>query len=259
MKRFLTVLGAFGMMSMVSYAQGVCPSKENVEETLKMFNLPSSIRIVGISPSKSLKNFCEVVFKVSPLNAQYFFISSDGNYIIQGQVIDVKNKRLVAPDLSKYEKLSKDTLDNLEKHVDFVYNKNAKNFIYFITDPQCPFCHEAEGPLKEWAKKNNVAIKVILYPVQTPNGSLHPGSIKKSAELLCDNNSTYDMLEFMYSAPVPKHPCKEGLKKIKQNIKLLQTLGVEGTPTFVGPTGKIETGIANSADAMNKEFDNLIK
>jgi thiol:disulfide interchange protein DsbC len=259
MKRFLTVLGAFGMMSMVSYAQGVCPSKENVEKTLKMFNLPSSIRIVGISPSKSLKNFCEVVFKVSPLNAQYFFISSDGNYIIQGQVIDVKNKRLVAPDLSKYEKLSKDTLDNLEKHVDFVYNKNAKNFIYFITDPQCPFCHEAEGPLKEWAKKNNVAIKVILYPVQTPNGSLHPGSIKKSAELLCDNNSTYDMLEFMYSAPVPKHPCKEGLKKIKQNIKLLQTLGVEGTPTFVGPTGKIETGIANSADAMNKEFDNLIK
>jgi len=259
MKRFLTVLGAFGMMSMVSYAQGVCPSKENVEETLNMFNLPSSIRIVGISPSKSLKNFCEVVFKVSPLNAQYFFISSDGNYIIQGQVIDVKNKRLVAPDLSKYEKLSKDTLDNLEKHVDFVYNKNAKNFIYFITDPQCPFCHEAEGPLKEWAKKNNVAIKVILYPVQTPNGSLHPGSIKKSAELLCDNNSTYDMLEFMYSAPVPKHPCKEGLKKIKQNIKLLQTLGVEGTPTFVGPTGKIETGIANSADAMNKEFDNLIK
>lgn len=259
MKRFLTVLGAFGMMSMVSYAQGVCPSKENVEKTLKMFNLPSSIRIVGISPSKSLKNFCEVVFKVSPLNAQYFFISSDGNYIIQGQVIDVKNKRLVAPDLSKYEKLSKDTLDNLEKHVDFVYNKNAKNFIYFITDPQCPFCHEAEGPLKEWAKKNNVAIKVILYPVQTPNGSLHPGSIKKSAELLCDNNSTYDMLEFMYSAPVPKHPCKEGLKKVKQNIKLLQTLGVEGTPTFVGPTGKIETGIANSADAMNKEFDNLIK
>ena len=259
MKRFLTVLGAFGMMSMVSYAQGVCPSKENVEKTLKMFNLPSSIRIVGISPSKSLKNFCEVVFKVSPLNAQYFFISSDGNYIIQGQVIDVKNKRLVAPDLSKYEKLSKDTLDNLEKHVDFVYNKNAKNFIYFITDPQCPFCHEAEGPLKEWAKKNNVAIKVILYPVQTPNGSLHPGSIKKSAELLCDNNSTYDMLEFMYSAPVPKHPCKEGLKKIKQNIKLLQTLGVEGTPTFVGPTGKVETGIANSADAMNKEFDNLIK
>jgi len=259
MKRFLTVLGAFGMMSMVSYAQGVCPSKENVEKTLNMFNLPSSIRIVGISPSKSLKNFCEVVFKVSPLNAQYFFISSDGNYIIQGQVIDVKNKRLVAPDLSKYEKLSKDTLDNLEKHVDFVYNKNAKNFIYFITDPQCPFCHEAEGPLKEWAKKNNVAIKVILYPVQTPNGSLHPGSIKKSAELLCDNNSTYDMLEFMYSAPVPKHPCKEGLKKIKQNIKLLQTLGVEGTPTFVGPTGKIETGIANSADAMNKEFDNLIK
>jgi len=259
MKRFLTVLGAFGMMSMVSYAQGVCPSKENVEKTLNMFNLPSSIRIVGISPSKSLKNFCEVVFKVSPLNAQYFFISSDGNYIIQGQVIDVKNKRLVAPDLSKYEKLSKDTLDNLEKHVDFVYNKNAKNFIYFITDPQCPFCHEAEGPLKEWAKKNNVAIKVILYPVQTPNGSLHPGSIKKSAELLCDNNSTFDMLEFMYSAPVPKHPCKEGLKKIKQNIKLLQTLGVEGTPTFVGPTGKIETGIANSADAMNKEFDNLIK
>jgi len=259
MKRFLTVLGAFGMMSMVSYAQGVCPSKENVEKTLNMFNLPSSIRIVGISPSKSLKNFCEVVFKISPLNAQYFFISSDGNYIIQGQVIDVKNKRLVAPDLSKYEKLSKDTLDNLEKHVDFVYNKNAKNFIYFITDPQCPFCHEAEGPLKEWAKKNNVAIKVILYPVQTPNGSLHPGSIKKSAELLCDNNSTYDMLEFMYSAPVPKHPCKEGLKKIKQNIKLLQTLGVEGTPTFVGPTGKIETGIANSADAMNKEFDNLIK
>jgi thiol:disulfide interchange protein DsbC len=258
-KKLLLSIGAFGMIIGSTYAKDACPSKTEVKSILKNFNLPPTIKIEDVYPSKRLNGFCEVVFKVSPLNAQYFFISSDGNYIIQGQVIDVKNKRLVAPDLSKYEKLSKDTLDNLEKHVDFVYNKNAKNFIYFITDPQCPFCHEAEGPLKEWAKKNNVAIKVILYPVQTPNGSLHPGSIKKSAELLCDNNSTYDMLEFMYSAPVPKHPCKEGLKKVKQNIKLLQTLGVEGTPTFVGPTGKIETGIANSADAMNKEFDNLIK
>ena len=257
LKRLLFGLGAFSIMISSVYA---CPSKNEVESILKEFKLPSSMKIVDISPSKRLKNFCEVVFKVSPLNAQYFFISKDGSYIIQGQVIDVKHKSLVSPDLSKYEKLSSEEMKKLEKHVDFVYNeKGAKNYVYFITDPQCPFCHEAEEPLKEWAKKNHVAIKIILYPVQTPEGSLHPGSIRKSAELLCNNNASYSMLEFMYSAPVPKNPCKEGIKKVKKNIEFLQSLGVSGTPTFIGPTGKVETGIANSKEAMHKEFDNLIK
>jgi len=52
---------------------------------------------------------------------------------------------------------------------------------------------------------------------------------------------------------------KKGLEKVKENISYLQGLGVDGTPTFVGPTGKVETGIANSKEAMYKEFDNLIK
>ncbi len=258
-KKLVVSLGIFGALLSSAYASN-CPSKTEVQNVLKEFNLPSSMSIVDISPSKRLKDFCEVVFKVSPLNAQYFFISKDARYIIQGQVIDLKHKSLVSPNLSKYEKLSSDQLKELENHVDFVYNgKNAKNFVYFITDPQCPFCHEAENPLKEWAKKNHIAIKVILYPVQTPNGSLHPGSIRKSAELLCDNNSSYSMLEFMYSAPVPKNPCKKGIEKVKSNIEFLQRLGVNGTPTFVGPKGKVETGIANSKEAMHKEFDNLIK
>jgi len=259
-KKLLLSIGAFGMIIGSAYAKDACPSKTEVKSILKNFNLPTTIKIEDVYPSKRLNGFCEVVFKVSPLNAQYFFISKNGNYIIQGQVIDIKHKSLVAPDLSKYEKLSKHQLKELEDHVDFVYNsKNAKNFVYFITDPQCPFCHEAEGPLKEWAKKNHIAIKVILYPVQTPTGSLHPGSIRKSAELLCDNNASYSMLEFMYSAPVPKSPCKKGLEKVKENISYLQGLGVDGTPTFVGPTGKVETGIANSKEAMYKEFDNLVK
>ncbi len=258
-KKMLFGFAAFSMMISSVYALS-CPSKEKVEDVLKEFKLPSSMRIVDISPSERLKGFCEVVFKVSPLNAQYFFISKDGDYIIQGQVIDIKHKSLVSPDLSKYEKLSSSELKELEKHVDFVYNgKDAKTFIYFITDPQCPFCHEAEGALKKWAKKNHVGIKIVLYPVQTPEGSLHPGSIRKSAELLCDNNASYSMLEFMYNAPVPKNPCKSGLEKVKKNIEFLQALGVNGTPTFIGPNGKVETGIANSKEAMYKEFDNLIK
>lgn len=261
MKKLILSLGVFGLLSTLSYA---CPSDNYVKDMLAKFGAPSSIKIENISPSISLKGFCEVVFKTSPLNAQYFFISDDGNYIIQGQVIDVKHKTLLAPDLSKYQKLSKTLLNKLEKHVDFIYNEKAlkqspDKFIYFITDPQCPFCHEAEDPLKEWSKKHNIAIKVILYPVQTPEGSLHPGSIRKSAELLCDNNASYSMLEFMYNAPVPKKPCEKGLAKIHKNIGFLQGLGVSGTPTFIGPTGIVKVGIENSKQAMDKEFDSLLK
>ncbi len=259
-KKMAIGFSAFGMIiSAMSYASS-CPSKTKLENNLKEFNLPKTMKIVNISPSKRLNGFCEVVFKLSPLNAQYFFISKDGNYIIQGQVIDVKDKSLVAPELSKYESLSKKELKDLESHVDFVYNKKgSKNYVYFITDPQCPFCHEAETPLREWAKKNHIAVKVVLYPVQTPNGSLHPGSIRKSAELICGNNASYSMLEFMYSAPVPKNPCKEGVDKIHKNIEFLQNLGVNGTPTFVGSGGAVETGIANNKEAMEEEFNKLLK
>lgn len=258
-KKVFSILFA-GILSVSSFA---CPTKEYINNVLREFRVPN-FKVVKIAPSKDLKGFCEVVFKTSPLNASYFFISNDGNYIVQGQVINLKKKSLVAPDLSKYQRLSKNMLDDLEKHVDFVFNKKAlnkdkKNYVYFITDPQCPFCHLAEPYLKKWALRNNVAIKVILYPVQTPSGSLHPGSVRKSAELLCDNNASYSMLEFMYDAKVPKHPCKSGLDKIHKNIEFLQKLGVDGTPTFIGPAGIVRVGIEQNEKAMYNEFDSLLK
>ncbi len=261
MNRKLLAMLSFGLLSISSYA---CPSKVYISKVLKEFNAPPSINVVNISPSKDLKGFCEVVFKTSPLNAQYFFISNDGSYLIQGQVVNVKKKMLVAPNLDKYQKLSKDMLNRLQEHVSFIFNEKAlkqdKNkYVYFITDPQCPFCHLAEPNLRKWAKKNDVAVKVVLYPVQTPSGSLHPGSVKKSAELLCDNNASYSMLEFMYDAKVPEHPCKSGLDKIHKNIEFLQKLGVDGTPTFVGSKGVVRVGIEQNKKAMYDEFNSLLK
>ncbi len=218
-----------------------CPDKSSVKANLsKLVN--REFKIVELKPAEGFKGLCEVVLKIG-LKPIVLYTNSEGKNYIVGNAFNVDTKEnLTQKTVSKYMTVSKEVLNKLEKHVNMTYGKGDK-FVYYITDPDCPFCRRLTPVLKEWAKKNHVKVKVILYPLP-----IHPNAKPKAVAMVCDKKSFEDIHRNVNT----KNQCKKGKEAIEGNMKLMQEIGVSGTPTVVGMNGKYIVGLPRSADELNR-------
>lgn len=221
-----------------------CPSEKEIKEKVKEL-VPRNFQVADIKELSQVKGLCQVVIKMG-IKPVVFYTDKKADYILVGNLLDLKEKKnLTAEETQKYAKLDKATLRKLEKHVNIVYNGKAKKYIYFISDPDCPFCKKAEPVLKEWADKNNVALKVILFPLP-----IHPQAKDKAVALICDKKG----LEDVHNNYTSKNMCEKGKKAVEANLKFLNELGVSGTPTLIGMNGNVIQGLPRS----ESELDSLV-
>ncbi len=245
MKKLL-ILSSAALISVVSACSSVskCPTQDQVKSVAEEF-IPQSFSVESVSSVKDIPGLCEVVIKVGaqPL---VFYTDSNANYIVAGNLISVKDKKNLTQERRKeFMKVEKNMLEELEKRVDFTYGSGNK-YIYYITDPDCPFCKRSEPILKDWADKNGIQIKVLLFPLP-----IHPEAFGKSASLICEKKGFEDLMKGNYG----NNQCDQGKAKVQQNLEFLaERLGVGGTPTFVGMNGFMHSGVPTQED-----LDKLVK
>ncbi len=238
MKKFLISVGMPLAVLSCSIGQTSCPTQDQVKSAVKEF-IPQEFNVVWVSNLKDIPGLCEVVVKVGAQSI-VFYMDSKGKYIMMGNLLSVEEKKNITGERQReFMKVEKDILAELEKRVDFTYGKGNK-YIYYIADPDCPFCKRAESILKEWADKNSVQIKVILFPLP-----IHPSAFGKSVSLICEKRSFEDLVEGNYG----NKECEEGKAKVQQNLEFLtQRVGINGTPTLIGMNGRYHLGVPTEED-----------
>ncbi|GAB6065144.1 DsbC family protein [Aquifex pyrophilus] len=237
MKKFI-ILGIIGGLAFAT-----CPPEKDVKDLVdKIFR--GKPEIANVSPVKEL-NLCQVVVK-NGLRPVVLYVNKDMSHLIVGNVIDLKEgKNLTAEARDKFAKVDEETLKELEKLTDLTYGEGNK-YVYFISDPDCPFCRRLEPVLKDWAKKNKVQIRHIFYPLP-----IHPKAKDKAVDIICSGKG----YEYVHKDFEPKNLCEKGKEKVEKNIEFLSKLGVSGTPTLIGMNGKVQVGLPRSEE----ELDRLIK
>jgi thiol:disulfide interchange protein DsbC len=221
-----------------------CPPKDTLKANLKDF-IPGQFEIESVQPLKELPSVCEVVLKVG-VQPIIFYTNKDGKYVLAGNLIDLANKQnLTIARQQELMRLSQELLQELPKHTDFVFGKvGSQKYIYFFTDPDCPFCKRSEPIVEKWATEKGVEVRVILYPLP-----IHPQAFEKSVALVCDKKGW----EEYKSGYTSNNQCEEGKKKIESNLLLAERYGINGTPTFIGMNGKIHVGVP-----IEQDLDKLI-
>ncbi len=219
--------------------QASCPSEGKVKENLsKLIN--RDFKIEALTPSKNMQGLCEVVVRVG-LRPVVLYTDGKGENYIAGNMFNASTKEnLTQTTASKYMKVSQEVLQKLEGLVNMTYGKGEK-FVYYITDPDCPFCRRFSPMLKDWADKNKVTVKVILYPLP-----IHPQAKPKSIAMVCDKLG-YDHIHKDVNT---KNQCEKGKKAIEENLKFLQEIGISGTPTVIGMNGKYIVGLPRNPDDL---------
>lgn len=137
----------------------------------------------------------------TPMNGLYelrmgnevMYSDAEGNFLIQGSLIDVKQKRNLTEE--RVEKLSAIPFDQLPMKTAFTQVRgNGKRKLAVFADPNCGYCKRFE---KDLQKLDNVTIHHFLYPI------LGEDSRTKSRNIWCAKDKAKAWNDWMINGTVP--------------------------------------------------------
>jgi thiol:disulfide interchange protein DsbC len=156
-----------------------------------------------------------------------FYSDADGNFLIQGNLIDARQQRNLTEERS--EKLLNISFDALPiKDAFTIVRGNGKRKIAIFEDPNCPYCKRFERDLQ---KVNDVTIYMFLYPI------LGPDSTDKSRNLWCAKDRGAAWLDQMVrDKAAPQAQCDTGA--VARNVEFGRKHKITGTPTMILADGR---------------------
>ena len=188
----------------------------------------------------------------TPMNGLYevrmgsdiMYSDAEGNFLIQGNLIDVRQKRNLTEE--RVDKLSAVPFDQLPLKNAFTQVRgNGKRKLVVFADPNCGYCKRFE---KDLQKLDNVTIQHVLYPI------LGEDSKTKSKNIWCAKDRAKAWNDWMINGMTPAAASCD-TAPIEANVDFGKKNRITGTPTLffadgtrvVGavPLAQIESQLAN--------------
>jgi thiol:disulfide interchange protein DsbC len=203
--------------------------------------LPSLPKIETVS-----KSAMPGLYEVRLNGFDIFYTDEQGNYLIQGQLIDTKSKRNLTEE--RIEKLSAIDFASLPIADSFnLVRGNGQRKLAVFEDPNCGYCKRFEADL---AKIDNVTVHVFLLPI------LGPDSTEKARRIWCAKDRAKVWTDWMLNNKTPAATAAAGsaanllacdAKALERNVALAKKHRITGTPTIIFTHGQRVPGAIDAA------------
>ncbi|MCK5360014.1 MAG: DsbC family protein [Gammaproteobacteria bacterium] len=211
--------------------------------------LLSNLATAGTIPDKVKQSLDTVApgydpdsIKLTPLaglyefvaHGQVLYISADGRFIVNGNVIDLETKQNLT-ELTK-RTITKKVMDAYDKKKMITFSPvgKPKYIVSVFTDVDCPYCSMMH---KEVPKLNEAGVEVryLMYP-RAGAGS---ATFKKSVSAWCSEDQKKAIGIAKEGGTVVAKNCEN---PVQEQFDLGRSLGVNGTPTLILENGKVLPG-----------------
>ena len=164
------------------------------------------------------------------------YTDAEGNFIIQGSLIDVKTRRNLTEE--RTEKLLAVDFDTLPiKDAFTIVRGNGKRKLAVFEDPNCSYCKRFERDLQ---KVDNVTIHMFLYPI------LSQDSTDKSRNIWCAKDRAKAWRDWMgRDSAAPAAQCDAAA--LTRNLEFGRKHKITGTPTLIFADGSRVPGAIPAA------------
>ena len=207
--RLMSIAGLLACSVTAAFAQEAVIRKNLTER------LPALTKIDEISKSP-MNGLYEI-----RVDSDIFYTDAEGNYLIQGALIDLKAQRNLTED--RIAKLSAVDFDALPLKDAFTQVRgNGKRKLAVFEDPNCGYCKRFERDLQ---KVNDVTIHTFLIPI------LSADSVEKSKNIWCAKDKNKAGLDWMVrDQPPAKASCDTAA--LDRNLAFSKKYKITGTPTL---------------------------
>lgn len=180
---------------------------------------------IGLSP---IPGYFEVTY-----GTMIFYISKDGRYMLQGDVVDLSVEKNLTEDKrgqARLKLLSTVPVGNM-----IVFEpKQVKHTITVFTDIDCGFCRKMHS---EIAQYNQLGIQVRYLAF--PRTGIDSPSYDKAVSVWCAKDRNQAITDAKVDKPVEAKTCPN---PVKQEFEMGKKIGVTGTPTLVLEDGSLLPG-----------------
>ncbi len=203
--------------------------KENIkaiEAAVKLISPGVKAEIISPSPVDGLY---EVV-----MNSRLVYISSDGKYLFDGDLFDVKAKKDLSKPIKDKAKLSAMNKVVAKGGLITYKPKETKYVATIFTDIDCGYCRKLHSQMEGY---NDLGIEVRYLFM--PRAGLNSASYRKAVSAVCADDPQQALTDLKNGKTVADKTCDN---TIAEQFQLARTMGIRGTPGVVTESGKILPG-----------------
>ena len=151
-----------------------------------------------------------------------FYTDAQGNYLIQGELIDTQARRNLTEDRIKALTAVKFSDLPLNDAIKVVQGKGERHLAVFA-DPNCGYCKRFE---RDMQSVDNVTMHVFLIPI------LSPDSVEKSRNIWCAKDQAKAWQDYMLKGEKSTSATCD-TKALERNLAFAHKYKITGTPTIV--------------------------
>jgi thiol:disulfide interchange protein DsbC len=223
----LAVVAVAAVAACVDASANEATIRKNLTERLPNFPKPDEVRQ---SPMPGL-------WEVRVGGTEILYTDAEGNYLIQGNLIDTKlRKNLTEERVDKLTAVKWDDLP-LKDAIVITRGTGARKLAIF-EDPNCGYCKRFERDL---LNVNNVTVYMFLYPI------LSPDSTVKSNGIWCAKDRNKAWADWMVRDQAPPAPdAKCDVNAVVRNVEAGRKYKITGTPTIIFQDGSRVPGAINA-------------
>ena len=175
------------------------------------------------------------LYEVRYNGTDILYTDAEGNFLIQGSLIDTKQKRNLTEE--RIDKLTAVAFDSLPlKDAFTIVRGNGKRKLAVFEDPNCGYCKRFERDLQ---KVDNVTVYMFLYPI------LSADSTAKSRNIWCAKDRAAAWMDWMVRDQTPANATCD-TTALNRNIEFGKKHKITGTPTLVFADGSRVPGAINA-------------
>jgi thiol:disulfide interchange protein DsbC len=194
-------------------------TKDEVIQNLSPFFNKIDKKDIIDSPFKGVYE----VITYNPIDSM--LISEDGQYLIQGDVINIKTRSLIQKS-SKVKNLKLALINTIKDNDKIIYKaQNEKYQVHVFTDVDCPYCRKLHNSI---GQMNDLGISVKY--LASPLASLHPKAQAKMQKIWCADDRNQAMDDYNDSGTIVVAPNCDN--PVADQLAISKQLGVTGTPAI---------------------------
>jgi thiol:disulfide interchange protein DsbC len=198
--------------------------------------------VPGIQPQSIKSAPIAGIYEVI-LEGQVLYLSQDGRYAMQGQLVDLATRTNLTEERLKTIRAA--AINALDKRNMIVFEpKKAKYTVNVFTDIDCGYCRQLHQHVDEY---NKLGIK-IRY-LSFPRAGIGSSSYDKAVDVWCAKDRQQAMTQAKADKPVENTSQCEN--PVADQFNLGRSLGVNATPTLILEDGTMLPGLVRPQALVN--------
>jgi thiol:disulfide interchange protein DsbC len=199
------------------------------EDTVKKAltaSMPTA-KIESVKPSE-IKGVYEAI-----IEGNIFYVSEDGKYLLQGNLIDIKAKKNLTE--AKLAVAHKQDLEAMGENNMIIFKAKIKKYqISVFTDIDCGYCRKLHSEMDQYLAEG-ITVRYLFFP-RAGKGS---ESYNKAVSVWCADDRNIALTSAKLGKPIENKQCKN---PIDEQMALGEKFGARGTPMIVTEKGNILPG-----------------